>query len=155
MTRGKHPVYDDKFRASACVMLEAAGYPARKGALHHVAGHLGIHDRTLSRWFKGESNPPPDRVVNKIQFDMRDLLREELQAALLAMGAAREDATYRDLGVVVGILSDKLNVLENRPTERIEHTGTVTVEERISRVAVLLDTARTRGIGQLTSGIDD
>jgi transposase-like protein len=45
--------YNDDFRASATLMLEAAGYPGRDGALSQVSGHLSVPRSTLRGWFTG------------------------------------------------------------------------------------------------------
>ena len=57
MTQRGH--YDDKFRASAVVMLKAAGYPDNKYKLQEIADHLRVPSRTLRRWFNGENGAPP------------------------------------------------------------------------------------------------
>lgn len=41
------PKYDDEFRASAVLMLEAAGYPDTEGALARVSELLGVPARIL------------------------------------------------------------------------------------------------------------
>lgn len=119
----KRKSYDDKFRASAVVMLEAAGYPDQVGALTKTAQHLGIPPRTLSRWFNGEQNPPPDRVVTEKRDELADLLDREIRAAIGEMDDARKEASYRDLGTVAGILIDKMQLITGKPTSRSEATG--------------------------------
>lgn len=85
----KRKRYDDKFRASAVVMLEAAGYPGKLGALATTAKHIGVPERTLSRWFNGEQNEPPtDMVVT-----MKDSLPENLISFLEANKSTRFDWT--------------------------------------------------------------
>ena len=140
--------YDDKFRASAVTMLEAAGYPDRKGALAEVAKACKVQERTLSRWFNGEQNPPPDQMVSEKRADLKEMLRAEIDAALLAMPGARADASYRDMGTVAAILIDKLQLLENKPTERIEHIESLTPEQRTNRIVELLESARARRDGR-------
>lgn len=109
--------YDDKFRANALVLLEAAGFPNTEGALTRTASHLGVPITTLSRWAKGESNPPPADVVAEKRAELSSLLRQEIEGALGAMASVRGEASYRDLGTVVGILTDKLQLLTGKPTE--------------------------------------
>ncbi len=108
--------WTDDERASAILMLEAAGYPQRKGALTQVANNLGIPQTTLRRWHLGLSNPPPAETVKRKKIDLRQALKDEIQAALGEMGNARMDASYRDLGTVLGILFDKLQLLSGEPT---------------------------------------
>ena len=109
--------WTDEERASAVLMLEAAGYPQRKGALTQVADNLHIPATTLRRWHLGISNPPPAKTVRKKRVELRRALRDEIEAALGEMVSARADASYKDLGTVVGILFDKLQLLNGEPTQ--------------------------------------
>lgn len=130
--------YDDKFRASAIVMLQAAGWPERDGALSQVARHLDVPLTTLHRWASGESNPPPSELVNEKRLELDELLDREIEAALGAMKVARADASYRDLGTVFGILVDKKQLLNDRPTQNVNaqinfvRTGVSTLPEHLT-----------------------
>lgn len=119
----KRKSYDDKFRASAVVMLEAAGYPDRPGSLTQVASHIGVPHPTLSRWYNQQRNPPPNEVVQEKRLELSELLDAELRAIFSAMPAVRSDASYRDLGMVAGILTDKKQLIDGKATERKELTG--------------------------------
>ena len=148
----KRKRYDDKFRASAVVMLEAAGYPDKAGALASTAKHLGVPHNTLRNWFHGVHNPAPSDIRQEKRGELSDLLRNEIDAALGAMDGARPDASYRDLGTVTGILIDKLQLITGKPTERNEINDTsLTDEQRANRIAAILDRARTRRDGQPNS----
>jgi len=94
--------YDDKFRANAVIMLEAAGWPDEKGALTRVANHLKIPLTTLSRWAQEHRNPPPTEVVTEKKGDLVALLKSEAEAIFGDMPNARLDASYRDLAVALG-----------------------------------------------------
>ena len=133
--------YTDEFRAQAIVMLEAAGWPERKGALVRVARTLGIKYQTLSRWARGKYNPPPNKTVHIKMFDMVQALRDEIQAILEEMPNARPDADFKELGTVLGIVVDKLQLLEGKATERIEMMSD---DERAARISAILDAARER-----------
>jgi transposase-like protein len=111
------PRYDDKFRASAVVMLEAAGYPDRKGALSQVSKHLGVPIPTLTRWVTGAQNPAPNDLVTKNRIELSDLLDTELVAAFEAAKGVRSEASYRDLMTGIGILVDKRQLLRGEPTQ--------------------------------------
>lgn len=113
----KRPRYDDKFRANAVVLLEAAGYPNKPGALGTTAKRLGIPDRTLSRWARKEQNAAPDEIVTEKRVELADLLRAEIRNALGAMDEARPEASYRDLATSIGIMTDKLQLLTGEPTD--------------------------------------
>ena len=140
--------YDDKFRASAVVMLEAAGYPDKKGALSLVGRNLSVPISTLRGWYNATRNPAPAELRNEKEIDFTIALRKEVGAALGEMDNARQDASYKDLATTIGILIDKLQLLEGKATERIEH---FTNEERIDRVNAILDTARDRQSRQAIS----
>lgn len=143
--------YDDKFRASAVIMLEAQGYPHKEGALQTVANHLGVPHSTLHRWFHGKQNVPPSDLVHEKRIDFTEAIKAELAGILGDMPSARQDAGYKDLATAFGIMLDKLQLLENKPTQINEerHSGniTLTTEQRNQRIAELLDTARSRGAG--------
>ena len=108
--------YSDDYRASAVLMVQAEGYPAKKGAVKRVADHLGIEERTLRRWVTGASNPPPDNVVHVKRLDLRKAITDELRGIFDELGKAREDASYRDLATAAGIFFDKLQLLNGNPT---------------------------------------
>lgn len=117
---GLQPKYDDEFRASAVLMLEAAGYPDTEGSLARVSERLNVPARTLSRWARGEQNPPPDRVVKRKKVDLQKAIRAELAAIFAQMDEARADASYKDLTIAAGILIDKQQLIEGKPTQRID-----------------------------------
>jgi hypothetical protein len=144
--------YDDDERSTAVLFLEAAGYPNTKGALQHASNYLKIPQATLSRWARGVSNPPPSKLVNEKRASLIDLLRDEAYSILGEMGEARRDADYRTLGTVLGIVVDKLQLLEGKPTERVEQIGQLSDLERASRIAELLDSARARRDGPSADG---
>jgi transposase-like protein len=128
--------YNDDFRASATLMLEAAGYPERDGALSQVSGHLSVPRSTLRGWFTGAHNPPPAEVRHEKRFDLLNAIQTELAAIFPALAGAREDANYRELVTAVGILTDKHQLLTGQPTERAE----VNVTDHRERI--LADIAR-------------
>lgn len=119
-THRKRTRYDDAFRASAVLMLEAAGYPDREGALSQVSGRLGVPLSTLRGWFNGSHNPPPAQLRNEKKLDLVQAIKDELGEIFPALGGARQDANYRELVTAVGILTDKLQLLTGQPTERAE-----------------------------------
>jgi hypothetical protein len=148
----RRPSYDDKFRASAVVMLEGAGYPDRKGALHKVAVHLGVPDRTISRWFRKENNVAPDDLVTEKRGELLDGLRDLAYELLTAI-----NTDIRDNGVdavraatALGIVIDKIQLLTGGPTENSNQTI------RIQRDADDIDTfahiAQRAGSGSIRSG---
>jgi len=137
----KRKRYDDKFRANAVLLLEGAGYPDTKGALTRVANNVGVPAMTISRWFKRANNPPPNELVNEKRPGLIDLIREEIYGVLATLPKERSEADYRTLVTGLGILVDKLQLLEGKATERIE---LMDEHERIDRIAGLLEAARNR-----------
>lgn len=126
----KRKRYTDDFRAGAVLMLQAAGYPDTEGALSLVSRKLNVPRTTLRRWFHEQQNPPPSDLVHEKKLDLVAAIREEIAAVLGEMPEARADADYRTLATALGILVDKLQLLEGRPTERTEQTGAVQVNVR-------------------------
>lgn len=126
--------YDDEFRASAVLMLEAAGYPDKTGALSLVAKKTGAPARTLSRWFKKEQNPPPDRIVNKKRGELVDDLENLAVQLVEAMGGAIEDATLREMATAFGIVVDKWQLLTGKPTGIQESRVQMTEQEKNERI---------------------
>lgn len=154
----KRKRYDDKFRASAVVMLEAAGYPANAFRLQEVADRLGVPGRTLRRWYNGEHNAPPDDVVTQVKKELSERL-EELTHKLVDMAftiaeSAVDDTSIQQATTSIGIVVDKLQLLKGKATERIDHTG-LTREERISRISTLIDGRGTRGTTGTPRSTDD
>jgi transposase-like protein len=137
----KRKRYDDKFRANAVLLLEAAGYPDTKGALTRVANNVGVPAMTISRWYKRANNPPPNEIVNEKRPELIDLIRKEIYKVLDTLPKERDDADYRTLVTGLAILIDKLQLLEGKATERIE---LMDEQERSSRIADLLGAARAR-----------
>lgn len=121
MAKRKRRRYTDVERASACLMLEAAGYPDTKGALVRTAKASGVPPATLHRWMREKNNPPPTDLVNEKRLSLAEMLDREIRANLNAMDSARPDANLRDLGVVTGILVEKKQLISGEPTERTEH----------------------------------
>ena len=152
MAKRRH--YDDKFRASAVVMLEAAGYPDKKGALAQVAAHCGVPEPTLHRWAREKNNPPPSDVVNEKRGELTDLLRDLAYKLVAAMPDKIGEAGLQQQGTTLGIVIDKLQLLEGKATERVDHTG-LNRDERIARVAELLIGRRPDGVGGASRRTDD
>lgn len=122
----KKPRYTDEFRASAILMLEAAGWPNTKGALARVARHLGINHQTLTRWAHGQQNPPPPQLVLGLKRDIVELL-DDIIYGVAAEVKRRIDADELDetslpqLMTALGIGVDKKQLLRGEPTEISEH----------------------------------
>jgi hypothetical protein len=106
-------------------MLQAAGWPDRVGALAQVAKHLGMTDegRTLSRWAKGEQNPPPDQVVGEKRAELSELLDRALRDAIKSLPDKLDEASYRDTATAIGIFFDKQQLINGQPTQHVQQSG--------------------------------
>lgn len=62
----KRKQYDEKFKASAILMLEAAGYPDRREALTTVSEHLVMSAKSLASWYEDTQSPDPIEPISKM-----------------------------------------------------------------------------------------
>lgn len=144
----KRTRYNDDFRASAVLMLEAQGYPEKPGALAIVAARLGVPHQTLSRWGRAVNNPAPPELVQEKKIDLIEMFRAEIRAALHEANEARGDASYRDLMTGIGILTDKLQLLEGKPTEafRVTHDYDGAIDELARRLGAPATNGRDKAV---------
>lgn len=115
----KRRTYDDKFRASAVVMLDAAGYPNKKGALQEVADHLGISRQVLTNWAQATHNAPPQDVLQEKKTELADLFEN---AARIYLAHATTPDVVADVSgnasmTAAAIAVDKMQLLRGLPTE--------------------------------------
>ena len=136
--------YTDDFRAGAVVMLESQGYPDVKGALTSTAQHLGIPAMTLHGWYHQKHNPAPTQLLTEKRLDLKELIRNEIYAALEAAPGARDFAEYKELITGAAILLDKLLLLEGKATERIAIEDATSNERRLAELVALYDAVRAR-----------
>lgn len=115
----KHKRYDDKFRASAVVMLEAAGYPNVEGALTRVAKEQQIPRETLRRWARGLNNPPPPELVTEKKEELADVF-ERVAYKYLKHAEQQdviEDVSGNSAVITAATAVDKMRLLRGLPTE--------------------------------------
>jgi hypothetical protein len=153
----KRKRYSNEDVAGALLILEAAGYPDKHGAMTAAVKATRINDQTLRRWWNRENGQEIQQVVAQKRGDLIDAIRDELWSILDEAETARGAASYRELLTAFGILVDKLQLLTGKATERTEFvTDEFTDEQRASRIAVIFERARTRrdnGAGAI--GSDD
>lgn len=143
--------WSDDFRAHAVILLQVEGYPDVKGALTKISRQLKVPKTTLTRWFTGQSNPPPPETVTIKKEVIIELIRGEIYRALNEMPKAIGDADYKELATAMAIMVDKLQLLEGNPTERTEIVDDrITDEERANRIDAILERARARRDGHST-----
>lgn len=116
----KRKRFNDDFRASAVLMLEATGYPEKKGGLTQVSTHLGVPLSTLRGWYTAERNPPPAELRNEKRIDLIGELTALLGLTFTAAKNTVNEASYKELATAIGIFVDKLQLLSGQPTERQE-----------------------------------
>lgn len=112
----KQTRFTDEFRANAVALAIAGGYPQTKGALSRVAKELGISHQVLRNWVIEKQNPPPQELLQEKKVELRDLIQKELADIMARIPEKRNEATYRELGTVFGIMFDKLQLLDELPT---------------------------------------
>jgi transposase-like protein len=135
----KRKRYTDEYRASAVLMLEAAGYPDIEGALSRVADHLGMHYQTLSRWFRAVQNPPPHELVQ----EKREDFLQQLQA-IKGLAAGKiieriEEYDPRDLTGLLKISAELAELLTGGATARVNLTWEQLVKDASGKEPRLLD----------------
>ncbi len=110
--------YTDSFREDALLILEASGYPDKKGAVDKAAKATGVSVRTLRRWWvERDQARVPANVASEKRNDLREMIESELAGIFGDMPGARYDANYRELATAAGILIDKLQIITGNPTE--------------------------------------
>lgn len=113
--------YDDKFRASAVVMLEAAGYPGKEGALMEVSRHLGMPHNTLRNWYHEKHNPAPSELRQESKKSLSDMLEDIAYKLIEAMPGKVLDASLQQTATSMAIAIDKMQLLTGKPTGIIEN----------------------------------
>lgn len=115
---GRRKITDDG-RANIIAFAILAGYPNRRGSQDYVLKKVTgqkLDYRTLKRWYLTVNL---DLIEKKIM-ELKSLVEIELEEVFKEMGEKRKDASYRDLTVAAGIMSDKLIVLQGGVTNRSE-----------------------------------
>jgi hypothetical protein len=138
--------YTDEQQAGFILQLEVAGYPDHEHAPLEVSKQKGApSSRTLRRWWKVRNRPEVDKIVQHQKRDMitalKDLLYLHIDAASEAV-VGHEDLRALDTGI--GILIDKLQLLDNKPTAILKlqqaiESGAVTKEQIKERYPSLAD----------------
>lgn len=132
--------YDDKFRASAVVMLEAAGYPDKDGSLMEVARHLGVPHNTIRAWYHAEHNPPPSELRQEKKRELVIELEEIAYLLIKAIPGKIDEANLQQTATSMAIAIDKMQLLKGQPTLIVELTnllkeGVITPQDIIDEFA--------------------
>lgn len=116
MPKRKWTQYSDEDKASAVLMLEAAGYPHRVGAMSQVVRELGVPESTLRSWAKEEHGTPPANVRAKKRGELVETLNEVAFKLLNHLGDIATTGDVRETATAFGIVADKLLLLRGEPT---------------------------------------
>lgn len=140
--------YSDKQKAATLAILDA-----NDGNVSKTSRDTGIPRKTITEWRDGRH---PDDVARIRQEKKRDLAESlELIAHTLvgSLNVKIETANLQQAATTLGIVIDKMQLLRGDATTRNEivHEG-LNQEERIGRIADLLDAARTRRDGSAPEG---
>lgn len=111
--------YNDEEQAMFLLQMEVLNYPQNEHAPLEIAKQKGApSSRTLRRWWKIRHDAPIAKLVQQKKPDLIESLKELLglhieEAAKAVKGS--EDIRALDTGI--GILVDKLQLLQGEPTE--------------------------------------
>lgn len=134
MSRGRrrpYKKYSDADKAAFVVMLEAAGYPHVPGALERVVKETNVSRATLRDWHTkgihyGNENTTAqvEVLMDRTRLTMTELLDNAVRNALDKMEEKLENEpeniSYKDLSLTVAIFTDKLQLLNDKPTQNIQ-----------------------------------
>lgn len=106
--------YSDDERAEALVALSANG-----GNVEGTARQLGIPERTLEHWAKGQRHPEARQMANKKKKPLADCLEALARKLVQAMPDKAKDASLQQIAVSLGIAVDKMLLLRGEPTVNV------------------------------------
>lgn len=128
---GRRRVYTDKQKQGAVLMVEAAGYPHTVGALNRAARETGIAKQTLSDWVKRGIKKVDEAgkqelevLMEETRSELTELFDHEIREIFKAMKTTRGEATYKDLTIAAGIITDKLRLLSGESTASVKQDQT-------------------------------
>lgn len=138
--------YSDSDKANALAALDANG-----GNLYKTAKHLGLSISTLQSW----ANISEDKAArleplrNRKRKELQEVLRDLAYQITSVIPEKLGEANLQQTSVSLGIVLEKMQLLEGKATERVEHS--ITEQERVERLNALFDAARTRRDGSASS----
>jgi transposase-like protein len=129
MTKRVKRTYTDDFRAGCLLQVEAGG------SIKAVARKNKVPRSTLRSWLnraqalqkQPQGASVPANIYAEKKLDLVALIESELGAIFGDMGHTRQDAGYRELGTVAGILFDKRQLLTGGPTSNVNEKKVVFV----------------------------
>jgi len=134
-----HP---DARREEVLALLKANG-----GNVKRTARESGIPFATVALW-KQKAQVLGTESCSQKQASLEELLENIIRVAAGLLPGKLEDAKASETGTVLGICFDKLRLLRQEPTSIQETRGELTEDERLRRLAELLDAGESRaGVG--------
>jgi transposase-like protein len=139
VARRERREYTDHEKANALALLAVS-------RVEDVHAATGIPLGTLKDWKR-----KPPRGALELQPEKEASLADELRHAARALVGAIPskiaDAPLNHTAIALGIIFDKLQLLEGKPTSIDEVRDALSDDDRAARVAALLDRARARRTG--------
>jgi len=137
--------YSDEDKASAVLMLEAAGYPDRKGAMTQVVKALGVPESTLRSWAKNEHGAPPAKVRERKRGELVESLKDVATKLVEHLGNIADTGDVRETATALGIVVDKLQALtDEQPTQHVNQRISIEYIDDADIVAEAADVAERR-----------
>ena len=141
--------YTDRQKAEALAALDA-----NDGNLSRTSRQIGIPRKTLERWRNGEGT---NGDVAQLRHQKKGELAREMTkiawqlAGDMQLPVRRRKATLVQTATAMAIVIDKAQLLRGEPTSITENAD-LSYDERVARVAELLDAARARRDGAPADG---
>lgn len=137
--------YSDEDKASAVLMLEAAGYPAKQGAMTQVVKALGVPESTLRSWAKNEHGAPPAKVRERKRGELVESLKDVATKLVEHLGNIADTGDVRETATALGIVVDKLQALtDEQPTQHVNQRISIEYIDDADIVAEAADVAERR-----------
>lgn len=128
MSKRKWTQYSDEDKASALLMLEAAGYPKSPGALARTEKESGVPATTLRDWFTGAHGAPPANVRQHKKSELTVRIEELIDKSLEHAENVLSGAEFKDTVTSAAILIDKLLLLKGETTQNTSVNQRIIVE---------------------------
>lgn len=140
--------FSDQQKSDALAALDANG-----GNVNLTATQLGISESTLRSWAKNRGvNADVALLREQKRIDLSIRLKDIAHQILDILPDKLKDSNTQQLATALGIVVDKSQLLDNKPTERHEVIDNLSDDERVARIAAIFDRARTRRTGQSDPG---
>lgn len=145
----KYRVYTDKFKATVLLMLEAAGGVGHHSAMAQVSKKYGVPYRTLQGWANNgvkqidlQAKTEIDELMDDTRKELVELFDTEVRSIFGSLEGKREEATYKELAWAAAVFLDKLQLLNNKPTQNVQQaisfirSGVSTLPEHLTPIAI-------------------